>query len=55
MPIARTVERLRYVDANLRVSRWTADGDIWISSGFQRAESVSDNEDCSAEATKRLV
>jgi hypothetical protein len=49
------VEGLGDVDAKLGVSRWAADRDVWICSGFEGAQAVANDENGSAEPAKGLV
>lgn len=52
---ANTVESLREVDTNLRVLWRTADGDVWVRSGFEATKAITDDENGRAEASERAV
>ncbi|KAI3478877.1 hypothetical protein L1887_59112 [Cichorium endivia] len=52
---ANTVESLREVDTNLRVLWRTADGDVWVRSGFEATKAITDDENGRTEASERAV
>ena len=49
------IERLRQIDTNLRVLWRTADGDVRVRSRLETTQTVSNDEDCSAETSEAAV